>query len=138
MDRYNAEHYLDPTAYYALSRVEREERFKVRKTCVFICSPFAGDIVTNRAKAIRYMHFAIACGAVPFAPHLLYPQVLDESDPDDRELGIRMGLIWLSKCSELWVFGRYVSKGMLREISQAKKLEIPIRYFTDYCKEVFE
>jgi hypothetical protein len=138
MDRFNAEHYPDPTAADALAAVAREEKAKAWKPCVFICSPFAGDIEGNTLRAIRYMHFAVTSGAIPFAPHLLYPQVLDESDPSERELGLFFGMVWLGKCDELWVFGSHISNGMSREIAKAKKRGIPIRRFNDVCEEEFE
>lgn len=138
MDRFNAEHYHDPTAADALAAVEREEKAKARKPCVFICSPFAGDIDGNTKRALRYMRFAVVRGAIPFAPHLLYPQVLDEADPSERELGLFFGMVWLGKCDELWVFGRHISNGMAREIAKAKKRGIPVRRFNDVCEEEFE
>ena len=137
-DRFNAEHYPDPTAAEALANIEREERARARKPCVFICSPFAGDVVGNTMRAKRYMRFAVVKGAIPFAPHLLYPQVLDEDDPSERELGLFFGMVWLGKCDELWVFGRHRSVGMEREIAKAKKRGIPVRRFSDVCEEVFE
>ena len=39
---YNAERYLDPTAYEALMNIEREAKRTAYKPLVFICSPFAG------------------------------------------------------------------------------------------------
>lgn len=138
MDRFNAEHYPDPTAADALAAVEQKEKAKARNPCVFICSPFAGDIEGNTRRALRYMRFAVVRGAIPFAPHLLYPQVLDEADPSERELGLFFGMVWLGKCDELWVFGRHISSGMAREIAKAKKRGIPIRRFNDVCEEEFE
>ncbi|WP_367180434.1 DUF4406 domain-containing protein [uncultured Enterococcus sp.] len=75
-------------------------------------------------------------GTIPFAPHLLYPQVLDDGDPEQRKLGLYFGMIWLRKCDELWVFGRYISKGMQSEINKASKHRISIRYFSENCEEV--
>lgn len=137
-DRFNAEHYPDPTATEALTNIEREEKAKARKPCVFICSPFAGDVAINTMRTIRYMRFAVIKGAIPFAPHLLYPQVLDEDDPSERELGLFFGMVWLGKCDELWVFGRNISGGMAREIAKAKKRGIPIRRFNSVCEEEFK
>lgn len=108
------------------------------KPYVFICSPFAGDVAGNIHKAIRYMRFAIAKGSIPFAPHLLYPQVLDEDDPADRELGLTLGTAWIINCDEIWVFGRQITDGMAREIAKAMKHDIPIRYFDQICEEEFE
>lgn len=59
IDQYNAEGYLDPTAYEALSHVEREEKKRLHRPLVFICSPFAGDMEGNAkgrgdTAALRY------------------------------------------------------------------------------------
>ena len=41
IDKYNSEHYYDPTAYEALSVIEKEERARrVFRPIVYICSPF--------------------------------------------------------------------------------------------------
>lgn len=136
MDKYNAEGYPDPTAAQALENVLREG--KRYKPCVFICSPFTGDTEGNLKKAKEFMRFAVEQGTIPFAPHLLYPQVLDDADRRERELGLTFGLIWLGKCDELWVFGRHVSAGMEREIAKAKRRGMPVRYFTEECKEICE
>lgn len=136
MNKLNAEGYPDPTAADALANVEREEKLKVRKPCVFICSPFAGDIRRNTQNAKRYLKFAVDKGAIPFAPHLLYPLVLNEADPAQRELGMFFGLVWLGKCDELWVFGSCISPGMTVEIDKGKRRLMPIRYFTENLEEV--
>ena len=109
----------------------------IRNRCVFICSPYAGSTTGNIMKAIRYMRFAASSGVVPFAPHLLYPQIFDDFDPYEREFGLSFGLIWLDRCDELWVFGRHISSGMSREIAKARKRGILIRNFTEACQEVF-
>ena len=58
------------------------------------------------------------------------------ADPDEREDGLFMGLVLLSKCRELWVFGDNISSGMQAEISKAKSRNMPVRYFTNDLKEV--
>lgn len=127
---YNRERYLDPTAYEALTNIERQ-----KDKIVFICSPFAGDVDTNLMRARRYGRFAVAQKRIPIIPHLMYPQFLEEDNPDERKLGLKMGLVLLTKCHELWVFGNQLSAGMSIEISKAKKQRIPIRFFTTDCKE---
>lgn len=137
MDRYNREGYPDPTAYQALSNVEREEKeVKVYFPLVYIASPYAGDTVRNADRARGYCRFAVGKGCIPLAPHLHYPQFMDDGDKAQRELGLRFAIILLGKCDELWVFGDTVSDGMKREISKAKKRGIPIRYFNGKCEEV--
>ncbi len=85
---------------------------------VFVCSPYSGDIEGNTARAIKYCQAEIAAGNIPFAPHLIFPRMLDENKPEDRELGIRMGLEMMRCCDELHVYGQHISQGMPREIAQ--------------------
>lgn len=136
VNKFNAEGYKDPTAYEALTNIEKEEKHKKqKKKIVFICSPFAGDIDGNTRRARRFGRFAVTEKAVPIIPHLMYPQFLEEDDPEERQMGIDMGLVLLSKCHELWVFGNKISSGMSVEIARAKRRNIPIRYFTNECEE---
>jgi hypothetical protein len=135
MDKRNIEGYADPTAYGALSAIEREERAKQHLPLVYIASPFAGDTVLNTANARGYCKFAVSKGCIPLAPHLHYPQFMDDSDRSQRELGLRFALVLLCKCDELWVFGT-PSEGMSREIAKARKRNMPIRYFNIKCEEI--
>lgn len=68
--------------------------------------------------------------------HLLFPQFLDDDNSDQRRLGIFMGMVLMSKCREVWVFGRNITRGMAAEIDRAEKRGIPIRYFNEQCEEV--
>ena len=97
---------------------------------IYVASPYAGDIELNTAFAREACQFVKNEGHAFFAPHLLYPQVLDESIPADRQLGLDMGKEVLGWCDELWVFGDTVSPGMEQEIIMAQKSEIPIRFIT--------
>lgn len=133
-DWYNDKGYPDPTVGEALAKERRKER--AWRPCVFICSPYAGDVEENTQKAKEYLRFAVEQGAIPLAPHLLYPQVMDDSSPVARELGLFFGMVWLGKCAELWVFGSRISHGMSQEIEKAESKGIPIRYFTEKCEEV--
>lgn len=67
---------------------------------------------------------------MPIASHLLYPQILNDNNPAERELGLSFGLALLQMCDEVWVFGK-VSKGMTSEIEEAKRLKKQIRYFEE-------
>ena len=107
----------------------RASAIKVSAMKVFICSPFSGDIEVNLCNARTYARKAALLGHVPFAPHLLFPQFLDDSLPEERQLGIRLGLLQLAECDELWVFGYEISAGMSIEIEKAKVASIPIRLF---------
>ncbi|MBU9723103.1 DUF4406 domain-containing protein [Bacillus alkalicola] len=134
MSLYNSDGYLDPTAYEALSNLEREN--KKQKKLVFICAPYAGDIEGNVMRAKRYGRFAVTEGAVPIIPHLMYTQFLFDDDKEERKLGIEMGLALLSKCEELWIFGNQLSQGMVIEIKRAKSKNMTVRQFSTECEWV--
>ena len=108
----------------------------IKKLIVYICSPYAGDIKANVENARRYCRFAADSGYIPMAPHLLFPQFLDDTNPKERELGLEFGKAIIEKCSEVWVFGKHISPGMEAEINLAKQNNYRLRYFTDECQEV--
>ena len=136
-DYKNAEGYPDPTAFGAFCSSEKEEKaLRAFRPIVYICSPYAGDIETNTAAARRYCRFAVEAGYIPIAPHLLFPQFLNDSDPKERELGLFFGNALLSKCAEMFVFGSRISEGMEAEIKRATWKGHRIRYFTESCEEV--
>lgn len=86
ISRFNSEGYHDPTTYEALSKIRKEELAEKRayRPLVYICSPLAGDMDGNMEKARRYCKFAVRSGAIPLAPHLLFPQFMDDTNPDER------------------------------------------------------
>jgi len=89
---------------------------------VYICSPYAGDEARNAARARELCRFAIKDGCAPYAPHLLYPRILD-----DRQAGLVCGLAFLEVCDEIWVYAdKGISEGMRGEIDHAQHLEMPV------------
>ena len=70
----NAEHYPDPTAYQAIRNAE-PARFPFRPV-VYVCSPYAGDVEANTARARRYCRYVTNQGGIPLAPHLYLPHIL--------------------------------------------------------------
>jgi hypothetical protein len=98
---------------------------------VYICSPFSGDVARNIENARKYCKYAVGKGVMPIAPHLLFPQFLDDNCPVEREKGLTFGLALLEKVDELWVFGSHQSEGMRREIEKANMDGIPIIYIDD-------
>lgn len=103
---------------------------------VYICSPLSGNVTENTERARAFCRFALEKGQIPLAPHLLFPQFMNDADPTERELAIFMDVILLGKCSELWVLGDTVSEGMQTEIDVAKRRRQPIRYFNSSFQEV--
>lgn len=137
VSKLNAERYYDPTAYEALSAIEKEEKaLRAFRPIVYICSPYAGDVEKNVEAAQKYSRFAVDKGYIPIAPHLLFPQFLNDRNPKERQLGLFFGNALMSKCSEVWVFGSRISAGMEDEIKRARWKNYRLRYFTETCEEV--
>jgi hypothetical protein len=94
---------------------------------IYVASPYAGDIQKNTEFAKRACRHVTEQGHAFFAPHLLYPSLLCEYVPAERQLALDMGLVMLSACDELWCYGDRISQGMMSEITEAERLAIPIR-----------
>ena len=94
---------------------------------VYIASPYAGDVQANTEAAKGYCRAALEEGVIPIAPHLLFPQFLEDNERQDATVGCRPDLSGVPACEELWVCGPEISPGMSREIQFARGLGIPIR-----------
>lgn len=101
---------------------------------VIIESPYAGDIERNTEYARRCLKDSLDRGEAPLASHLLYPQVLDENDPKQRQQGINAGTAWMSMRVEEKLYDKEedyvtvafyvdygISEGMRSAIGTARK-----------------
>jgi DNA-binding transcriptional regulator YdaS (Cro superfamily) len=96
---------------------------------VVLESPFSGDIERNTAYARRCVADSLRRGEAPIASHLLYtqPGILDDDLPDERELGIRAGLAWLSVATASVVYTDLgISGGMMQGMKAAESLGVPV------------
>ena len=97
---------------------------------VYICSPLGGNVSANIENAKRYDRYALECGMAPFIPHF-YALILDDSNKEERNLGMLAGLSLLWVCDEVWAFGDEITEGMKKEILFAEKLNIKVRYISE-------
>lgn len=125
ISRRNPEGYPDPTPHEALTNILKEKKFM---PLVYICSPYRGEREKNEEKARMYSRVALQKNCIPFAPHLLYPQFMDEDV--ERSKALYMGKVMLDKCAEVWVFGDNITAGMKGEIERARSKKKTLRYFT--------
>lgn len=100
---------------------------------VFVCSPFRNPDLDEAAANRDYARTACLtltrCGLNPVAPHLLYPQYLNDDVEGERKLGLALARDLLKRCDEVHVFtGRGVSEGMAAEVKLAHKLGKKIVY----------
>lgn len=107
-----------------------------KKLKIYVCSPYRLTTLTpekmEQERRENDERVQLACwlivqlNAIPYAPHGYFTLFLDDSIPAEREMGMKLGLDWLSECDELWVFGERISDGMAREIAYAKAHGIPV------------
>jgi len=96
---------------------------------VILESPYAGDVLRNLAYARACMLDSLGKGEAPMASHLLYTQVLDDSDPAERGQGIAAGLAWGAVADATVVYlDRGVSSGMVLGIENATSAGRPVVY----------
>ena len=101
------------------------------KPLVIIESPYAGEVERNVIYARRCIMDSLIKGEVPFASHLLYTQVLDDTDPPQRKLGMGAGFEVLRRSDYSVVYEDYgMSHGMEEGIKIAKELGHEIVYRT--------
>jgi hypothetical protein len=139
VNKFNVEGYHDPTPHEALTNIIKKEKAAAKaafKPLVYICSPFSGDIENNNKRTQAFCRFALDKGNIPLAPHLMFPQFMNDKDEKERELAIFMDIILMGKCQEVWVLGDVISRGMSIEIEKAKKRRQLVRYFNKDFKEV--
>ena len=100
---------------------------------VIVESPFAGDVERNIDYARAAVRDCLMRGEAPIASHLLLTQegILDDTIPEERDLGIEAGLLW-GKHAEATVLyaDRGISSGMKLGIDRARAegREIEIRF----------
>ena len=96
---------------------------------VIIESPFAGDRQRNKAYAKAALHDCLLRGEAPMASHLLYPEVLDDGVPEERELGILAGLEWGLVAHATVVYHDFgISSGMEQGILAAQNAGRSVEY----------
>lgn len=94
---------------------------------VMVESPLAGNYARNTAYAKDCLMDSLRRGESPFAMHLLYPQVLDDTMHEEREQGIAAGLAWSAKAELVAVYVDLgISSGMHRAIVRANERGIPV------------
>ena len=106
----------------------------------YICSPCRGDYEKNIIKAQEYCREAMNDGLLPLAPHVYFTQFVDDTNPEERKLGLRCGLQLLRYCQLIRVYGCEVSAGMYDEIQLAGVLDIEIQVFgpPEFIENVLE
>jgi hypothetical protein len=104
---------------------------------VVIESPFAGATPEETERNITYARQCVKdClmrGEAPLASHLLYtqPGILDDTIPEERQLGMRAGFAWNTLAELVVVYTDLdITDGMRKGIYLARTLGIDVEYRT--------
>ncbi len=88
---------------------------------VIVESPYAGDTERNHVYCVRACADCFRRGETHFASHLIYPHVLDELKPEERERGIAAGYEFWHAARKIVFYVDYGwSPGMLRARNKAE------------------
>lgn len=101
---------------------------------VYIASPLRGDYDANIRNAVEYCRLATESGILALAPHIIFSQWCNDTIPEQREQGLKLGLELLAHSDELWVMGTRYSQGMQGEVEFASEKGIPV-YFVKHPME---
>ena len=93
---------------------------------IYVCSPYRGDFDKNVRNAQKACRKVVDSGNVPIAPHLFFPQFLNEET--EREIALELNKRLIDVCDVLCVFGNEISEGMQIEIDYANSIGKKVMY----------
>ena len=96
---------------------------------VIIESPYMGNVKSNVAYARKCMSDSLLRGESPFASHLLYTQVLDDTKEIERFTGMSRAFNWYRHADLMAVYtDKGISAGMQKGMEVAEQFKIKIEY----------
>lgn len=104
---------------------EQDKEEKLKPDCALIGTD--GNVFALLGMA---SHTLKQNGMAPFIPHF-YALILDDSNKEERNLGMLAGLSMLWVCDAVWVFRDEITESMKTEIRFAEKLNIEVRYISE-------
>lgn len=112
-----------------IDQIERKKPMPQSDYLVIVESPYRGDIDRNITYLRRCMRDCFERGEYPFASHMMYTQVLNDDDPDERRQGIEAGQAWLQGASKVVVYTDLgITEGMKEGIEMASKAKKEIEF----------
>lgn len=96
---------------------------------VVIESPYAGNIDRNTRYLKLCMLDCLRKWEAPYASHLIYTQILDDSIPEERELWMKAGFVWWDCADKTVVYtDLWISNGMKEWIKRSNEALRPVEY----------
>lgn len=89
---------------------------------VIIESPFAGDLAKNHTYLGMAVRHSLSLGESPYASHGFFTNFLDDTNPEERNLGILAGLEWSNVADAVFYYlDLGMSPGMLFALERHAK-----------------
>jgi hypothetical protein len=126
------EHLPEHFATYAQPEVHKLTHPHQAPSRVIFESPFAGDMQGNTEYAAQAItKLIMQQGVAPMASHLLYTRMLDDTDGQERNIGIDAGLAYGQHAhSTIVALDRGMSTGMRYGIKNAEAASRPLTFLT--------
>ena len=87
---------------------------------LYVCSPYRGDTKRNKEYARKLTRAALDNGFIPVTVHLYLTEATDDTNPEERVLGMAAGMKILENCKYILIGDRYgISEGMKAEMTFA-------------------
>lgn len=107
----------------------------MKRKLIFVCSPYSGDVKENTwiaAEVCKAIHRKTSY--LPVAPHLYFPQFLNDNVQSERKAGIEYGLEIMDKCVAVIVVKKdgEMSAGMKKEVEYANEHGKTVLLFDSY------
>ena len=106
---------------------------------IFICHPWAGNLKPHEYNPFPKLtkdicrYLALHTKDIPLSTGRYFNDFLHDDVTNERNLGIKLGQEMMKKCDIVYVYDMHgISKGMKKDIKNANKLKIPIKYFDKY------
>lgn len=87
---------------------------------MYVCSPYRGDVIKNVEFAQECCKKIIKNNNIPIAPHLYFPQFMNDDVPSEREFAFELNKLLIDICDVVCVFGSEISEGMQIELDYAE------------------
>lgn len=95
----------------------------------YICSKYAGDVLTNVFNAKLFSQKVFSEGFMPVCVHIFLNDVTGLAEEKDRFFLLELGKVWIRRCDLVIVnSSNGISDGMRQEIAFAEKLGIEVVY----------
>lgn len=117
---------LDSFIYFGHCKLNQKRNYNpALSKKIYVCSPYGAktekEIANNRRIALIACKAIIERGNIPVAPHIYFPQFLNDNKESEREFAIQAGFRAMNECDEIWICApeEKISSEMKREIRYA-------------------